>query len=616
MFDQNVSVLKKVNPSLLFEIENTKIDNQFQIMESKRGDSVLFYNDDGKKKYFNSKVDPYREAERFTKQIDNFDFDMFVIFGFGAAYHIESLLQKISQSSILVIVEKELSIIKLMMIKKDLTKIFSDKRVILLVDPKDDIIAEYLKGKSTKKTTFLMHRGSYQVFPDYYNNISVIVKSYLSTKDVNIATLAKFEKIWSSNLARNIKSFASSLGVDRFYNKFKSYDAILVAAGPSLNQSLNFIRENRSKAIIVAVDTAYKTLLNNNIVPHFVLAVDPQIINARYFEGVEKTTSILVVDPTVHPSVVRMFKGRILFTSVAFDMLKWIEKIIGTRGEITHGGSVSTNCYDFAKRLGVGRVVMVGQDLSFTHGLAHAKGSYLDEQIHMKTFRFKNSEMFNRSQLTALPKIFVPSIHDKKVHTNQKLLIFLSWFEKRKDKFLINSTKDGAKIPSVTHIDDQEIEFENHNKNIELFIDTIYENEKLINFDSDLLFKKIVAMNEELDELIPQLKSGVAQSNAMVEIIKSNKNDQGKLNYILKKLSEIDKRIESKKTLKEIISITTQKVIHTITEGYDINGITNNEENNDLIIAKKSLFLYEGLLDGAKFNSKILSKMLIMLKEN
>ena len=131
-------------------------------------------------------------------------------------------------------------------------------------------------------------------------------------------------------------------------------------------------------------------------------------------------------------------------TGVAFELMKWIERLTGEKGEITHGGSVSTNAYDFARRLGASPVYLAGQDLAFTGGHAHARGSYLDEQVHLRTGRLYTPEMLNRFQLTALPKIFVRGIRSGTVHTNQKMMIFLSWFQKRGDRNLVNATDDGA----------------------------------------------------------------------------------------------------------------------------------------------------------------------------
>ena len=44
------------------------------------------------------------------------------------------------------------------------------------------------------------------------------------------------------------------------------------------------------------------------------------------------------------------------------------------------------------------------------------------------------------------------------------------------------------------------------------------------------------------------------------------------MSFILKKLSESDKYIESMKKSKGLISFSIQRVIHTITEGYELNS--------------------------------------------
>ncbi len=54
------------------------------------------------------------------------------------------------------------------------------------------------------------------------------------------------------------------------------------------------------------------------------MAVDPQVINARYFEGLPELSTILVADPTVHPSIFHLYRGPVAATGIAFDMMKWI----------------------------------------------------------------------------------------------------------------------------------------------------------------------------------------------------------------------------------------------------------------------------------------------------
>ncbi|HPD79235.1 MAG TPA: hypothetical protein PLH88_12540, partial [Spirochaetota bacterium] len=126
---------------------------------------------------------------------------------------------------------------------------------------------------------------------------------------------------------------------------------------------------------------------------------------------------------------------------------------------------------------------------------------------------------------------------------------------------------------------------------------------------TDEFMQKISTMLFEVEELIPSLKRAINLSMELSQMIEkgTDKQDPGKVKYIIKRLDEIDRFIESKKDSKDMISFSIQRVIHTITEGYHIDG----EEANS---AKKSEFLYRGLLEGALFNKKILLKMQKALK--
>ncbi len=412
-FEGNMAVLKKRFPDLHGRITAVADDGSIEPVETKLGGFVPAVTKEGKRLVIHSKFDPVKEAERFIGEIDTAAFDLFIVFGFGFGYHVEELLRGMGSDSLVLVIEKSPLMVRKAMESRDLEHVLASDRLLLLLDPAEDVIADALKGKSSRRTSLILHRGSFQAEPDYYGNMQQIVRSYLSTKEVNIATLAKFEKVWASNIARNIGVFISAPGANAFYDKFNGVPAIVVAAGPSLHRSLDFIRQNRGRALIIAVDTSYRILMKQGIEPHFCIVVDPQVINARYFEGSAPGRTILIADPTVHPSVFRLFKGRLAMTGVSFELMKWIERLSGEKGEITHGGSVSTNAYDFARRLGASPIYLTGQDLAFTGGHAHARGSYLDEQVHLRTGRLYTPEMFNRFQLTALPKIFVKGITER-----------------------------------------------------------------------------------------------------------------------------------------------------------------------------------------------------------
>ena len=612
---KNLEILRELHPQAHSKISECRDDIIIDIVKSKSGGSVPEITIENRKVSLHSRFDPVKEAERSAAETDPDKFDLVIIMGFAFAYHIEILFKKIKKDSTVLVIEKNPSIIKKAAESRDLSGILADDRLRILVDPDEDEIADALKGRSSFKVTLITHRGSHQLYPEYYSNIKRIAMSYLSTKEVNIATLAKFEKTWSSNISRNIWAFSKFPGANIFYDRFKDMPAIVAAAGPSLTNSIGFIKANIGRAVIIAVDTSYKILMKNGIEPHFCVSVDPQVINARYFEGDAPGKTMLIADPMVHPSVFRLYKGNIALIGIAFEMMKWIEKITGENGELAYGGSVSTNAYDFARRLGASPVVMTGQDLAFTNGLAHARGSYLDEEVQLKLNRFYNAFMFNRFQLNALPKIYVDGIDGKKVATNQKMIIFLSWFEKRNDPNLINATFNGAVLKGIRHEQADKLLFNDNSRDIFQEISEIYDSAKSDKLKTEKVNKELEdrcrEMTSDLKPVLETLERAVTLSDELLSIIKNGKKES-RLDYILNKLSDADKIIRSRNTLNDMISFTIQRVIHTITEGYEIDSGDGSISNEELT-AKRSQFLYSGLHDGALFNKKILNNMITLL---
>lgn len=599
---RNLEILSKNNPAAAGVIEHAR-SGPVTFVTVKNGDTVGEVNVNGKKFLLHSKFDPVTEAGRFVGEIVKSSFNLYVVAGFGFGYHIAEILAKTDSETSVLVLESHTENVRAACESRDLSKIFSDPRFVLMLAPSEEEIADRMRGRSSKSVAFVVHRGSHQTDPESYDTLIRLAKSFLSTKDANIATLTKFEKLWTSNIARNAVRYAESPSCDPFFDTFKGLPAIIVCAGPSLTESIPFIKKNVSRAVIVAVDTAYFILRRYGIEPHFCLCVDPQVINARYFEGSQNSKTIMVADSCAHPSVFRLFKGRVLFAGVPFDTMKWIESSGGARSELAHGGSVSTTAYDFAKRLGCAPLVLTGQDLAFTKGLAHARGSYLDEQVHLLTTRIRTPEMHNRFQLSALPKIMVSSLDGGKEHTNQKMMIFLNWFSRRNDSDLVNATRSGAEISGVARVREDELNFV-EKENIDAKIDSIMESARVAASERSVrladLSARVSGIQKGCRELSETLSRAVSLAETLIAITSDKKGDAGKINYILGRLTAVDKELESFQSVKDMVGLTVQRVIHSITEGY------SDAESTP---AESSLFLYKGMAEGCDFCGRILDKM-------
>ncbi len=150
--------------------------------------------------------------------------------------------------------------------------------------------------------------------------------------------------------------------------------SIIVAAGPSLNKNILDLRQLNKKACIIATDTAIKPLLNNGIIPDFIVIVDgkkPGLL----FEHELLSEVPMIMSSAVSKDPVNMHKGKKFFS---WDGSRYEAELIKEAKQhsahpekidmcsLPTGGSVATTAFSFAKLLGSKTIILVGQDLAFT----------------------------------------------------------------------------------------------------------------------------------------------------------------------------------------------------------------------------------------------------------
>ena len=255
-------------------------------------------------------------------------------------------------------------------------------------------------------------------------------------------------------------------------------------------------------------------------------------------------------------------------------------------------------------------IILTGQDLSFTSGLAHARGSYLDEQMHIKTNRFFSEQDFNRKQLSALPKIFMKGIKSPQIFTNQKMIIFKNWFEKHNSPSLINASSDGVILNGVKHEKSEDIKLSSI-KDLNSFIDEIYNSAPNGNIYLNEVRDKFERIFNEIESYYERACKAKENSEKLILAIKTD--SQNEIRHLIKKLDELDNYLESRKTVCDIIGLSMQKVIHTLTEGYESEDDKHKPEN--LKIAERSALMYKAMEESLRFNMKLAEKMKTILFE-
>lgn len=347
---------------------------------------------------------------------------------------------------------------------------------------------------------------------------------------VNFYTVKKFEKIWISNFYKNIIYSSFFDTIDSLKNKLDNQPILLISGGPSLDYWIDLIKEYQNHFFILCVDTALSALMENQILPDFVISVDSQLINYLHLEKYLNKIRILILDPvvsnlTIKNSIKNKNSKIFIFNNSLPFVYSLYSKIFPKFSFLKSGGSVTTTAIDFAKFLNAKPIFLLGTDFAFVQNLIHTKYSSLEKRFLWRSDRIHSLEFFNYKQLTAIPRKFCLSIDKKLVPTNDKLLIFKEWLEKNYNLYKENDLYiiygNGAEIKNINKILSKEEflkfiqKFPKLNKD-ELIIKI---QQKSKNYKNDLLnniYKKFIILNEYINKILNLIE----KKEDLVEIIK------------------------------------------------------------------------------------------------
>ncbi len=397
-------------------------------------------------------IQPYAEAERIIQHF-NPDLKWIVIAGCGLGYIIETLLKKTAYH--IIAFEHDRSILEHSFELRKNQDLYQSKRIHLFHDP--DIMLEYMDENNVKELSFYIHRPYLTLFPDLYQNLEGILISYLSKKQINKATLRRFQYVWLRNLIKNSALFFHLPGLSDLRHDFQNKPAIVVGAGPSLQSDLPALLKHQDRACIIATDTAYPILCASGIKADFVVSVDPQNKNTQFLLYAQEKDTCLILDAT--GSFISFSKSTmrdIVFYDSFFPVYENLSPFWGKKGQLLSGGSVSTNAFDLATQLQCSPVILAGQDLAFTDSHTHSRGNVLEDFLYFQTDRLESYEKYNTKLLVLSDRIQVNSNNGKTVSTDRKFLTYLEWFKKQirsNETPVYNTSKNGAFIKGAQYCD-------------------------------------------------------------------------------------------------------------------------------------------------------------------
>ena len=213
-------------------------------------------------------------------------------------------------------------------------------------------------------------------------------------QEVKSATTLRFNDLWKQNFQANRNAIQKNPGIVALTQKFKEIPSIIVGAGPSLDKNINLLIRAQEHSLILASDAALKPLLLQGVTPSIVVSLDPQEEIAKFFQGVSHRGMTLVAPSIIHPRVLDLWEGDVIFFHKHAPDIPALEEIaneIPKIGRLTPGGSVLSIAYDLAFQSGTNPIIFTGQDLSYPKKKTHSRDSE-DENIDLDSTVEKQRE--------------------------------------------------------------------------------------------------------------------------------------------------------------------------------------------------------------------------------
>jgi hypothetical protein len=402
-----------------------------------------------KGRHIHSPRDPGREAARLAGAClgaEKARQGGAVLLGFGLGWTAEAVMRLDGQPPgaahpPVVIVEKRKELFRAALENRDLSALFGRKNLIFVIGSDSHAV---LAGLEVVKKTgvVIKNRALCELDADFYDEVERLIETWASKDRINHATQQKFGKLWERNNRRNLVHLRDLPGVRYFEGKLP-FPALLVAAGPSLDDLRPHIKAISERVLVIACDTALRFLAQNGVTPHFAVSTDAQFWNYLHIAVLPSAflkNSILVAESAVYPlALAAPFKSRFLFASL-YPVAQAVETRVDPKGTLGAGGSVATSAWDFARLAGVSGIWAAGLDLSFPGYRTHYKGAVFEERTHATSTRFKPSETFSAEALRGGGLFYAVSADGGKTLTDKRLSLYAAWFE--------NAVKNAPQLPA------------------------------------------------------------------------------------------------------------------------------------------------------------------------
>ena len=309
--------------------------------------------------------DPMEEAGRIADIIYDAKMEEVYIFGCGLGYLPYKIWSRSGEAVRITVFEESPEIIEYARQYGVLDWI--DNRFLTVISDKDE---NKVVGKFLDIVDFDDDRKCIYISPQ---KRSRFFKSFDGNFEYIAATLAYkwgLDDVVKINYWKNRQHSYGTL--EKLKKELWGDEWIVVAAGPSLDYCMDYIRDNKGKKKIVAVNTVLRRLNKEGIKPDLVVVADSNDQILEHIEGAAEITEgvPLIADYVTNWKFIDKYRGPLTYicTPSSMGVIEGNEEVWDVSGTIT------SLAMEAAVRLGAKKAYLVGGVLAYPGGKNYAGG--------------------------------------------------------------------------------------------------------------------------------------------------------------------------------------------------------------------------------------------------
>ncbi|MEM6315811.1 MAG: 6-hydroxymethylpterin diphosphokinase MptE-like protein, partial [Planctomycetota bacterium] len=257
-------------------------------------------------------------------------------------------------------------------------------------------------------------------------------EKHLTHVKTQVMTAKTLSRTTAHNTIGHLANYVTGPGIEPLANLHRGKPAILISAGPSLRKNKHLLREAQGHAVLVAVQTVLKPMIEMGVTPDFVTSLDYHEACKQFFEELPRGLSThLVAEPKISPRIVDLHPG-----GVSLNGNTWAESVLTgsglpPRAAVPQRSTVAHLAFHLAVHLGCDPIILVGQDLGFSDGIYYLPGTGHESVWKPELGRHATMEMRQWERIVRDRAILrkTVDVHGQPIYTEPRMVTYLQQFE-------------------------------------------------------------------------------------------------------------------------------------------------------------------------------------------